>query len=147
MASPTSVLPEVGSTMVPPFFFSLLRPPPTSTLFPYTTLFRSDRPGADEQLGGDVPVGGAGGGQPNDLEFLRCEQAQPVRRRRPGGRGLPRRAQLGPGPFGPGRGSGPVEERERGTQVGAGVRAPAVAAQPFAVEQFGAAVLERPAAD
>src|SRR5439155_24097306 len=23
------------------FFFSLLRPPPTSTLFPYTTLFRS----------------------------------------------------------------------------------------------------------
>src|SRR5437870_10579925 len=24
------------------FFFSLLRPPPTSTLFPYTTLFRSD---------------------------------------------------------------------------------------------------------
>src|SRR5207249_10282368 len=24
-----------------PFFFSTLRPPPTSTLFPYTTLFRS----------------------------------------------------------------------------------------------------------
>src|SRR5437773_1163679 len=25
----------------PPFFFSLIRPPPRSTLFPYTTLFRS----------------------------------------------------------------------------------------------------------
>src|SRR5205085_9438852 len=25
------------------FFFSLIRRPPTSTLFPYTTLFRSDR--------------------------------------------------------------------------------------------------------
>src|SRR5436305_8902272 len=24
------------------FFFSVFRPPPTSTLFPYTTLFRSD---------------------------------------------------------------------------------------------------------
>src|SRR5207253_1217947 len=57
------------------------------------------------------------------------------------------RAQLGPGPFGPGSGPGPVEERERGSQVGAGVRAPAVAAQPFAVEQLGAAVLERTAAD
>src|SRR5690606_41667591 len=26
-----------------PFFFSLFRPPPSSTLFPYTTLFRSRR--------------------------------------------------------------------------------------------------------
>src|SRR5438876_6332075 len=25
-----------------PFFFSIIRPPPISTLFPYTTLFRSD---------------------------------------------------------------------------------------------------------
>src|SRR4029077_8249987 len=65
----------------------------------------------------------------------------------PGGRGLPRRAQLGPGPFGPGYGSGPVEERERGAQVGAGLPAPPAAAQPFAVEQLGAAVLERTAAD
>src|SRR5438874_9317177 len=28
------------------FFFSMIRPPPRSTLFPYTTLFRSDRAGA-----------------------------------------------------------------------------------------------------
>src|SRR5439155_25149045 len=29
------------STISPLFFFLLIRPPPTSTLFPYTTLFRS----------------------------------------------------------------------------------------------------------
>src|SRR5437879_9782710 len=28
----------------PLFFFLIIRPPPTSTLFPYTTLFRSHRP-------------------------------------------------------------------------------------------------------
>src|SRR5476651_1955000 len=27
-----------------PFFFLIIRQPPRSTLFPYTTLFRSDRP-------------------------------------------------------------------------------------------------------
>src|SRR2546426_10846060 len=31
------------------FFFLMIRRPPRSTLFPYTTLFRSDR---DERLGG-----------------------------------------------------------------------------------------------
>src|SRR5205807_10209211 len=30
------------------FFFSMIRPPPTSTLFPYTTLFRSRLPHARE---------------------------------------------------------------------------------------------------
>src|SRR5207253_9131051 len=34
-----------------PFFFFMLRPPPTSTLFPYTTLFRSP-------AGNDVVVAG-----------------------------------------------------------------------------------------
>src|SRR5690625_5305697 len=29
------------TSRLPPFFFLLLRPPPRSTLFPYTTLFRS----------------------------------------------------------------------------------------------------------
>src|SRR5207253_9548556 len=43
----------------PLFFFLLLRPPPTSTLFPYTTLFRSPsrpRPGSDRRrlCGGDA---------------------------------------------------------------------------------------------
>src|SRR5436309_10379545 len=31
------------------FFFLMIRPPPTSTLFPYTTLFRSRLPGRQEQ--------------------------------------------------------------------------------------------------
>src|SRR6266853_2661636 len=34
-----------------PFFFLLIRRPPSSTLFPYTTLFRS----ADRSRGGDQP--------------------------------------------------------------------------------------------
>src|SRR2546426_11156962 len=29
------------------FFFLMIRRPPRSTLFPYTTLFRSDRPGCE----------------------------------------------------------------------------------------------------
>src|SRR2546425_2076109 len=32
--------------MAPPVFFLMIRRPPRSTLFPYTTLFRSDRIGA-----------------------------------------------------------------------------------------------------
>src|SRR5947209_17674448 len=43
------------------FFFLIIRPPPRSTLFPYTTLFRSardDRPRARDALDGrpDVPL-------------------------------------------------------------------------------------------
>src|SRR5205823_12531510 len=35
-------LPVPSSVLSPsPFFFSIIQPPPTSTLFPYTTLFRS----------------------------------------------------------------------------------------------------------
>src|SRR5207247_5598215 len=39
--------PYTPTLPLPLFFFLLLRPPPTSTLFPYTTLFRSngDKPG------------------------------------------------------------------------------------------------------
>src|SRR5476649_1207412 len=37
-----------------PYFFIMIRPPPRSTLFPYTTLFRSDRAG-DTGLPGDRP--------------------------------------------------------------------------------------------
>src|SRR5437764_5420457 len=43
---------------LPSFFFSMMRPPPRSTLFPYTTLFRSTIPTMDpelaKQLGLDV---------------------------------------------------------------------------------------------
>src|SRR5205823_12325883 len=33
----------ISTLPVPYFFFSIIRPPPNSTLFPYTTLFRSHR--------------------------------------------------------------------------------------------------------
>src|SRR2546422_7755032 len=36
------------------FFFLMIRRPPRSTLFPYTTLFRS--PGTAHQAGGSAPV-------------------------------------------------------------------------------------------
>src|SRR5205809_1782818 len=41
MSFPTPTLPY----LLLPFFFLLTRRPPTSTLFPYTTLFRSHAPG------------------------------------------------------------------------------------------------------
>src|ERR1041385_9419433 len=43
------------------FFFLMIRRPPRSTLFPYTTLFRSavERAGAGHDI--DLAVGGAGG--------------------------------------------------------------------------------------
>src|SRR5207248_10877781 len=37
----TLLLPCLSTHASHPFFFSITRPPPTSTLFPYTTLFRS----------------------------------------------------------------------------------------------------------
>src|SRR2546430_16606226 len=64
------------------FFFLMFRPPPRSTLFPYTTLFRSPSSG-----GGRTPVGGgrpgrlrgvqpAGGGR----RGVRRTALQPLRR-------------------------------------------------------------------
>src|SRR5437764_6641624 len=38
----------------------MLRPPPTSTLFPYTTLFRSDPRRLPRRRRGGTPAGGAG---------------------------------------------------------------------------------------
>src|SRR5205085_12178270 len=38
------------------FFFLMLRPPPRSTLFPYTTLFRSDLQRMLVSSGNDVPI-------------------------------------------------------------------------------------------
>src|SRR2546425_1898945 len=38
------------------FFFLMIRRPPRSTLFPYTTLFRSERLGHDREVG-EAPVG------------------------------------------------------------------------------------------
>src|SRR5471030_1794439 len=39
------------------FFFLMIRRPPRSTLFPYTTLFRSRRYGGNRRAGGDRPHG------------------------------------------------------------------------------------------
>src|SRR5438874_4769670 len=46
------------------FFFSMLRRPPSSTLFPYTTLFRSPRAGgqAGARAAAGVPDGALAGG-------------------------------------------------------------------------------------
>src|SRR2546430_12998093 len=43
----------------------MIRRPPRSTLFPYTTLFRSERLGVDGQLPGPVDVA-SGGRRPRD---------------------------------------------------------------------------------
>src|SRR3712207_7994177 len=56
------------------FFFLMIRRPPRSTLFPYTTLFRSQAPL-----------------HPRPLHALRPHDARDERRVRPGGR-VPRRA-------------------------------------------------------
>src|SRR5256885_10262132 len=42
------------------FFFLMIRRPPRSTLFPYTTLFRSGRGLARPGSGGDPALGGGG---------------------------------------------------------------------------------------
>src|SRR5215216_7730666 len=41
------------------FFFLMIRRPPRSTLFPYTTLFRSCRPGGRRRRSAGGPAGGA----------------------------------------------------------------------------------------
>src|SRR2546426_6943942 len=43
------------------FFFLMIRRPPRSTLFPYTTLFRSQRIVADERGHAGPPVGAGNG--------------------------------------------------------------------------------------
>src|SRR5262249_59739095 len=57
LSLPSLPLPSLRHSL----FFSLLRPPPTSTLFPYTTLFRS-APGVQARRAGAVrrAVEGAG---------------------------------------------------------------------------------------
>src|SRR2546422_11640550 len=44
----------IGEAYVPAFFFLMIRRPPRSTLFPYTTLFRSTPPGPAAEAGGAI---------------------------------------------------------------------------------------------
>src|SRR3712207_7853085 len=60
------------------FFFLMIRRPPRSTLFPYTTLFRSCFRDGDEDVGGVVPVSRAGAR--SDRAVL-CRGGRPGRRR------------------------------------------------------------------
>src|SRR2546425_2316914 len=58
------------------FFFLMIRRPPRSTLFPYTTLFRSAADGLGERdrvagVGEHDVVGQAGGAQPRGLRLVR----------------------------------------------------------------------------
>src|SRR3712207_8592161 len=60
------------------FFFLMIRRPPRSTLFPYTTLFRSDDRQAEVVLERAERAGGA------ELRERRRVERQEVRRRDPG---------------------------------------------------------------
>src|SRR2546423_12813205 len=58
---------ELDKNISPFFFFLMIRQPPRSPLFPYTTLFRFTRDGVIERAAGDVldrVVGREGQGQP-----------------------------------------------------------------------------------
>src|SRR3712207_9312241 len=48
------------------FFFLMIRRPPRSTLFPYTTLFRSDHASLELEDGGGGPVRLRPSGEPED---------------------------------------------------------------------------------
>src|SRR3712207_7249109 len=75
------------------FFFLMIRRPPRSTLFPYTTLFRSPQSGgrgAASAVVGPSPTAAAGaGGRLRRLRAGPHRPAGPVRRHV----GLPRRAR------------------------------------------------------
>src|SRR5262249_59584315 len=64
--------PDIPLLSLCPFFFLMIRRPPRSTLFPYTTLFRSLGPAVDDQLG----HAGADGGR--DLEAGAAERRRQV---------------------------------------------------------------------
>src|SRR3712207_6997190 len=59
----------------------MIRRPPRSTLFPYTTLFRSTGRPHDHQVGEGGTVGGATGGRPEDDGDLRDAARGPDHRR------------------------------------------------------------------
>src|SRR5207244_13524169 len=64
---------EVGSAVLPPAFFSTICQPPTPTLFPYTTLFRSGsasptwRPSCSARLARSCSRAGSRAGAETDI--------------------------------------------------------------------------------
>src|SRR5689334_15502407 len=95
-----------------------------------------DGPGAEEQLGPDFHVGAAVGGEPGNVRFLGGELAgrlgRPLAYRVTGGQ------QLTPSPFGKSLDAHRGEQVMGGPQLGAGVPAPVLPAQPFAVQEVSA---------
>src|SRR3989442_15759947 len=57
------------------FFFLMIRRPPRSTLFPYTTLFRSCRPSAADRGGLDLPLPGPGQPRTADRKSTRLNSS------------------------------------------------------------------------
>src|SRR5262249_60624761 len=64
----TTCLTPITSALL--FFLSMIRRPPRSTLFPYTTLFRSGHPGC---LGARLTGGGFGGATINLVAYHQAE--------------------------------------------------------------------------
>src|SRR3984957_11404667 len=95
-----------------------------------------DGPDAEEELGSDLHVGAAVGGEPGDVRLLGGELAgrldRPLAYRVAGGQ------QLMPGPLGERLNAHRGKPVVGGPELGAGVPAPALAAQPFAVQQMSA---------
>lgn len=101
----------------------------------------ADGAGAEDKLGGDVLVGRALRGQPDDLQLLRSEVPRRALPGRPasgsGGGELPL------GPLGPGDGTEPFECLQGEAEVDSRVGLAFIPAQPFAVQQPGACFVER----
>src|ERR1700749_838137 len=95
-----------------------------------------DGPGAEEELGADFHIGAAADGEPGDVSLLGRELA--ARLDGPLTNGVAGGEQLTPGPFGERLDAHRGEQPMGGPQLGAGVPAPVLAAQPFAVQEVGA---------
>jgi hypothetical protein len=91
------------------------------------------RAGADEQPGGDLPVGHALGGQPGDLRLLRGQRVHGPHGALAGV--LAGGAQLGPGPLGERLHAHRVEHLPRGAELLPGVSPTPLPAQPLPVQQ------------
>src|SRR5438874_7313216 len=66
------------------FFFLLIRPPPRSTLFPYTTLFRSSNPGPNPVIvrgGPESPSGISVASQVTSAEIPEGDSGPPLDRK------------------------------------------------------------------